>query len=248
MEPRVVARRSSVTVSSVGIGLVTPMALILAGPGRAPAAPPDHGRRLPTPPPGWTLEVVAEAPAVSHPSVVCSAPDGRVFVAEDPMDIRTPRADLAQGRIRCLHPDGRITTFADGLHAVFGMQYLDGKLYVLHNRCGGRRRFRFGLTALGAIQLHEPLQRIERAACRNRRHVTADVVRPPCRPPPTMTKYCGTGLPPTLRTLPWKPMVGDMMLAAAIRTAADLDDRVPAPLQQIGMILDVLAEQIAEPA
>ena len=133
MEPSVVARRSSVTVSSVGIGLVTAMALILAGPDRAPAAPPDHGRRLPTPPPGWTLEVVAQAPAVSHPSVVCSPPDGRVFVAEDPMDIRTPRADLAQGRIRCLHPDGRITTFADGLHAVFGMQYLDGKLYVLHN-------------------------------------------------------------------------------------------------------------------
>ena len=31
------------------------------------------------------------------------------------------------------HPDGRITTFAENLHAVFGMQYLDGNLYVLHN-------------------------------------------------------------------------------------------------------------------
>jgi putative heme-binding domain-containing protein len=119
--------------SSVGIGLATAMALILAGPDRTPAAPPEVVRRFPTPPPGWTLEVIAEAPAVSHPSVVCTAPDGRVFVAEDPMDISTPRADLAQGRIRCLHSDGRITTFADGLFAVFGMQYLDGKLYVLHN-------------------------------------------------------------------------------------------------------------------
>ena len=128
MDPRDRARRSKGVASSVGIGLVTAMALILAGPDCTPAAPPEHARRLPTSPPGWTLEVIAEAPAVSHPSVVCAAPDGRVFVAEDPMDISTPRADLARGRIRCLHPDGRITTFADGLFAVFGMQYLDGRL------------------------------------------------------------------------------------------------------------------------
>ena len=58
-------------------------------------------------------------------------PDGRVFVAEDPMDISAP-ADRTLGRILCLHPDGRVTVFADKLHAVFGMQYLDGKLYVQH--------------------------------------------------------------------------------------------------------------------
>jgi glucose/arabinose dehydrogenase len=88
---------------------------------------------LPTPPAGWKLEVVARAPAVRHPSVVCCAPDGRVFVAEDPMDIRLPSADAAAGRIVCIHPDGRVTTFAEKLHAVFGMQYLEGRLYVLHN-------------------------------------------------------------------------------------------------------------------
>ncbi|HTI73218.1 MAG TPA: HEAT repeat domain-containing protein [Candidatus Limnocylindria bacterium] len=82
---------------------------------------------------GWRMELVVEAPAVSHPSVVCSAPDGRVFVAEDPMDIRTPSADLTEGRILCLHPGGQLTVFADKLHAVFGMQYLEGRLYVLHN-------------------------------------------------------------------------------------------------------------------
>ena len=88
---------------------------------------------LPTPPRDWKLEVVAAAPTVKHPSVVCCAPDGRVFVAEDPMDIRTPSAEAAMGRIVCIHPDGRVTTFAENLHAVFGMQYLDGKLFVLHN-------------------------------------------------------------------------------------------------------------------
>jgi len=87
---------------------------------------------VPQPLPGWRMELIAEAPQIKHPSVVCSAPDGRVFVAEDPMDISVP-AHSALGRIVCFHPDGRITVFAEKLYAVFGMQYLDGKLYVLHN-------------------------------------------------------------------------------------------------------------------
>jgi putative membrane-bound dehydrogenase-like protein len=94
----------------------------------APAAPP-----LPQPRPDWKIEVVAEAPKINHPSVVACAPDGRVFVAEDPMDISLPKADVAEGRILCVHPDGRITLFAVNLHAVFGMQYLEGRLYVVHS-------------------------------------------------------------------------------------------------------------------
>jgi putative membrane-bound dehydrogenase-like protein len=76
---------------------------------------------------------VASAPQIKHPTVVCSAPNGRVFVAEDPMDISAPRADLALGRILCFDPGGKVSVFADKLYAVFGMQYLEGKLYVLHN-------------------------------------------------------------------------------------------------------------------
>ena len=87
---------------------------------------------LPLPPPDWRIELIASAPDIQHPSVVCVAPDGRVFVAEDPMDIRAP-ANAAQGRVLCFHPDGRRTVFADNLYAVFGMQYLEGNLYVLHN-------------------------------------------------------------------------------------------------------------------
>jgi putative membrane-bound dehydrogenase-like protein len=87
---------------------------------------------VPAPLPGWRMELVAEAPRINHPSVVCTAPDGRVFVAEDPMDITVP-ANSALGRIVCFHPDGRVTIFAEKLYAVFGMQYLEGKLYVLHN-------------------------------------------------------------------------------------------------------------------
>jgi putative membrane-bound dehydrogenase-like protein len=99
----------------------------------ATAITPPRATTLPACPPDWKLEVVATAPAVRHPSVVCCAPDGRVFVAEDPMDISAPHADLPLGRILCLHPDGKVTVFADKLFAVFGLQYLDGMLYVLHN-------------------------------------------------------------------------------------------------------------------
>ncbi|MDB6039802.1 MAG: hypothetical protein JWM99_3643 [Verrucomicrobiales bacterium] len=91
------------------------------------------GSALPEPPPNWRIELVAEAPKINHPSVVACAPDGRVFVAEDPMDISLPKADVAAGRILCISPDGRTTVFAEQLHAVFGLQYLEGKLYVLHN-------------------------------------------------------------------------------------------------------------------
>jgi putative heme-binding domain-containing protein len=49
------------------------------------------------------------------------------------MDISLPEASATQGRILCLHADGHLTVFADHLYAVFGMQYLDGKLYVMHN-------------------------------------------------------------------------------------------------------------------
>ena len=101
-----------------------------------PALPVNSARAaspLPKTLPNWRIELIAEAPRVKHPSVVACAPDGRVFVAEDPMDISLPKADAAEGRILCLHPNGRTTVFAEKLYAVFGLQYLEGKLYVLHN-------------------------------------------------------------------------------------------------------------------
>jgi putative membrane-bound dehydrogenase-like protein len=115
--------------------LTTSLLLIACGLGRISlaAALPAVDPTLPTCPADWKVELVAAAPQVVHPSVVCCAPDGRVFIAEDPMDISAPSADLPLGRILCLHPNGKITVFAEKLHAVFGMQYLEGKLYVLHN-------------------------------------------------------------------------------------------------------------------
>ncbi|HEY2587216.1 MAG TPA: HEAT repeat domain-containing protein [Tepidisphaeraceae bacterium] len=80
---------------------------------------------------GWKLEILAEKPTIHHPSVLYPAPDGRIFLAEDPMDMKGSSKEPAD-RILVIHPDGKITVFADHLYAVFGMQYIDGKLYVHH--------------------------------------------------------------------------------------------------------------------
>ena len=79
----------------------------------------------------WRVELLAQPPQLVHPSVVCAAPDGRIFVAQDPIDMGEASNATADS-ILVIHPDGKITKFADNLHAVFGLYYLDGKLYVHH--------------------------------------------------------------------------------------------------------------------
>src|SRR2546427_11977983 len=81
----------------------------------------------PQPIAGWRIQLIAETPKIKHPSVVACAPDGRAFVAEDPMDISLPKADSTEGRILCIDPDGQITVFATNVYAVFGMQYQIGR-------------------------------------------------------------------------------------------------------------------------
>jgi putative heme-binding domain-containing protein len=82
--------------------------------------------------PGWRAEIVAQAPAIQAPSVICCSPDGRIFMGEDPNDMGSP-TDKPGDRIVCIYPDGKIKVFATNLYGVFGMQYLDGKLYVHHS-------------------------------------------------------------------------------------------------------------------
>jgi putative membrane-bound dehydrogenase-like protein len=79
----------------------------------------------------WKLDIVLEKPAIHHPSVLFPAPDGRIFLAEDPMDMKGSSKEPTD-RILVIHPDGKVTVFAEGLYAVFGLQYIDGKLYVHH--------------------------------------------------------------------------------------------------------------------
>ena len=89
------------------------------------------GNDLPACAPGWIVQVVAAAPRVLHPTAVACAPDGRVFVCEDYMDMPGP-VDRPVNRILCVYPDGRITVFAEKLYVAFSMEYIDGNLYVHH--------------------------------------------------------------------------------------------------------------------
>jgi putative membrane-bound dehydrogenase-like protein len=91
--------------------------------------------KLPYPSPSspqWKMTILKEKPEIQVPSVVAVAPDGRIFFAEDPMDQKGP-GNVPADRILCLHPDGKMTVFADKLYAVFGLAYYDGKLFVHHS-------------------------------------------------------------------------------------------------------------------
>jgi hypothetical protein len=72
---------------------------------------------LPKCPADWKVELIAEVPRIRHPSVVCCAPDGRIFVGEDPMDMGNDSRKPTD-RILCFHPDGKVTVFAEGLQTV----------------------------------------------------------------------------------------------------------------------------------
>jgi putative heme-binding domain-containing protein len=89
------------------------------------------GDDLPACPQGWTVEVVATTQRVLHPTAVACAPDGRIFVCEDYMDMPGP-VDRPVNRILCIHPDNRVTVFADQVYVAFSIEYIDGKLYVHH--------------------------------------------------------------------------------------------------------------------
>ena len=97
------------------------------------AEAPSSDPTLPKVHANWKVEAILQSPQLIDPSVVCVAPDGRVFVAQDPIDMNSSLpSNSASDSILCLHPDGHITLFATNLHAVFGLAYLDGKLFVHH--------------------------------------------------------------------------------------------------------------------
>ena len=82
-------------------------------------------------PAGFSARLVATVPAVTFPCQIATAPDGSLFVAEDPMDQVGPY-ESDHGRILLLRDGKEPVVFADGLRAVFGMVWRDGALYVMH--------------------------------------------------------------------------------------------------------------------
>jgi putative membrane-bound dehydrogenase-like protein len=82
-------------------------------------------------PEGFEARLVATVPAVTFPSQVATAPDGSLFVAEDPMDQVGPY-DAFHGRILRFHNGQDAVVFADGFRAIQGMAWHNGALYVSH--------------------------------------------------------------------------------------------------------------------
>ena len=80
---------------------------------------------------GFKIRLVAAVPAVQYPCQVATAPDGSLFVAEDPMDQIGP-ADKAIDRILLFRDGKEPVVFADKLFAVFGMVWHDGALFVMN--------------------------------------------------------------------------------------------------------------------
>ncbi len=82
-------------------------------------------------PPGFEARLLVAVPQIEFPLQIATAPDGTLFIAEDPMDQVGP-FDANDGVILSLR-DGQVTgVFAKGLRAVQGMAWHNGALYVCH--------------------------------------------------------------------------------------------------------------------
>src|SRR5947209_9520156 len=86
---------------------------------------------LPKVPDGFRARLVATVPAVTYPCQVATAPDGALFVAEDPMDQVGPY-EADDGRILLFRDGHDPVVFAAGFRAIFGMAWHDGALYVMN--------------------------------------------------------------------------------------------------------------------
>ena len=86
---------------------------------------------MPKVPDGFKIRLVAAVPAVQYPCQVATAPDGSLFVGEDPMDQVGP-ADKPIDRILLFREGKEPVVFADKLNAIFGMVWHDGALYVMN--------------------------------------------------------------------------------------------------------------------
>ena len=102
------------------------VALFLARPLDRPAM-----ADLPKVPDGFKIRLVAAVPAVQYPSQVATAPDGSLYVGEDPMDQVGP-ATKPIDRILLFREGKEPVVFAEKLNAVFGMVWHDGALYVMN--------------------------------------------------------------------------------------------------------------------
>lgn len=112
-----------------------PSALALALSLASPAAGNEGAGALPIVPDGFAVDLVAAVPEILWPSAVLALPDGSLLVAEDPMDMPGPTNEPLDRILRfAFGEDGSYekTVFASGLNAVFGLEWIDGAVYVMN--------------------------------------------------------------------------------------------------------------------
>jgi putative membrane-bound dehydrogenase-like protein len=90
-----------------------------------PASPP-----LPEVAEGWKAELVVQAPAIVFPTAIVAAPDGTVYLGQDPMDMPGPPT-VPNDSVVAIR-GGKVAVFAEKLWAVMGLEWADGTLYVVH--------------------------------------------------------------------------------------------------------------------
>ena len=79
---------------------------------------------------GWSIELVARAPEIAYPTAIVVAPDGTIYLGQDPMDMPGPPTEPIDSVVTL--KGGKVATFAEKLWAVMGLEWLDGTLYVVH--------------------------------------------------------------------------------------------------------------------
>ena len=82
--------------------------------------------------PGWNSRSSwPRAPDILFPTAIVTAPDGTIYLGQDPMDMPGPATTPADSVVAI--KDGHITVFAENLWAVMGLEWVDGTLYVVHS-------------------------------------------------------------------------------------------------------------------
>ena len=95
-----------------------------------PTGPQPARTPLPEVPPGWSIELVVEAPKILFPTAIACAPDGTIFLGQDPMDMPGPPTRPIDSVVAI--KDGKVRVFADKLWSVMGLEWIDDTLYVVH--------------------------------------------------------------------------------------------------------------------
>jgi putative membrane-bound dehydrogenase-like protein len=81
------------------------------------------------------IELLASYPEVEACTTVCGAPDGSIYVGNDPRDGRLSNKEPVNTIVRFsgMGADKKRTVFADKIYSPAGSAWFDGYLYVLHD-------------------------------------------------------------------------------------------------------------------